>query len=98
MFATARDLDQVEARMGARIDQVEARMGARIDQVEARVGEVEARLGARIDQVEARLGVAVSDLRAEVHRDIAATTRTLVFAQFGSVATEVGLVFAAVRV
>ena len=58
---------------------------------------LEVRLGARIDQELAGLRASIADLRAEFHRDMAANTRTLVFAQFGAMATTVGLVIAAVR-
>ena len=45
------------------------------------------RLGARIGQAVAGLRATIADLRGEFHRDMAANTRTLVFAQFGAMAT-----------
>lgn len=58
---------------------------------------LEVRLGPRIDQEVAGLRAAVADLRSEFHRDMAVNTRTLVFAQFGAMATTIGLVIAAIR-
>ena len=58
-LATRPDLLELRAeillRLGVRIDELDARLSARIDSLSARIDELDARLSARIDSLSARI-------------------------------------------
>ncbi|HUP71260.1 MAG TPA: hypothetical protein VM142_15820 [Acidimicrobiales bacterium] len=94
---TKRDIEGLEGRMDARFEGLEGRMDARFEAVEERIVRVEGVLSAKIDGLGHRLEGMLGQELGKVYKELAAHTRTTVFACIAAVMTSAGVALASTR-
>ncbi len=94
---TKRDIQGLEGRVDARFEGLEGRMDARFEAVEERIVRVEGVLSAQIDSLGHRLEGMLGQELGKVYKELAAHTRTTVFACIAAVMTSGSVALASTR-
>lgn len=95
--ALERRIDRIDAGLGARIDGLDARMdglGHRFDEVDAKLATIGTGMAAQAE-VSQRLAETMGRELGQLYKELAAHTRTTVYACLAAVMTAAGLAFAA---